>query len=154
MSESASKSRLNRDAVADNETIFDFLKRKKQFNLENTVNKSLIQHSHTKRKADIDYDDDFPQMKDLTKYHTHDSKKVARTTRQTITPRKLDFDEPQPANKSVKSRETNYIGSQQQNNQQSRPAKSFLAMISPLKNRPASALEERKDDQDNRSYNK
>ena len=52
MSFSANKHRLNRDTVADNETIFDFLKRKKQFNLENTLNKSLHQHSQTKRKND------------------------------------------------------------------------------------------------------
>ena len=53
MSDSAHK-RHNRDAVGDNETIFDFLKRKKQFNLENTVNRSA--HSNTKRKADPDLD--------------------------------------------------------------------------------------------------
>ena len=57
MSNSAQKHRLNRDAVGDNETIFDFLKRKKQFNLENTVNKSLNQHSYTKRKMDFDLED-------------------------------------------------------------------------------------------------
>ena len=54
MSNSAQKHRLNRDAVGDNQTIFDFLKRKKQFNLENTVNKSLNQQSSTKRKLDYD----------------------------------------------------------------------------------------------------
>lgn len=57
MSDSASKSRLNRDTVGDNETIFDFLKRKKQFNLQNTVNKSLHHHSYTKRKMDLDFED-------------------------------------------------------------------------------------------------
>lgn len=71
MSSSAHKQRLNRDTVADNESIFDFLKRKKQFNLENTVNKSFQSHSNTKRKADIDVEEEFPQTRDLTKYRTY-----------------------------------------------------------------------------------
>ena len=71
MSDSAQKNRLNRDTVADNETIFDFLKRKKHFNLENTVNKSFQGSSHTKRKAQIDLEEEFPQTKDLTKYRTY-----------------------------------------------------------------------------------
>jgi hypothetical protein len=33
MSESAYKSAFNRDSVGDNETLFDFLKRKKKYNL-------------------------------------------------------------------------------------------------------------------------
>jgi len=41
---SGSARKLNRDAVGDNETMFDFLKRKKQFNLENTI------HSHSNNK--------------------------------------------------------------------------------------------------------
>lgn len=57
MSESASKSQLNRDVAADNETLFDFLKRKKKYNLENTVNKSLYHHSYTKKKIDLDVED-------------------------------------------------------------------------------------------------
>lgn len=69
MSESASKSHLNRDIAADNETLFDFLKRKKKYNLENTVNKSLIHHSYTKKKMDMDIDDEYPQTKEeRTKY--------------------------------------------------------------------------------------
>ena len=54
MSDSAKKYQLNRDNVGDNETLFDFLKRKKKFNLENTVNKSLYQHTYTKKKLDFD----------------------------------------------------------------------------------------------------
>ena len=57
MSSSAKKHSLNRDTVGDNETIFDFLKRKKQFNLENTVNKSANNQSYTKRKIDADFED-------------------------------------------------------------------------------------------------
>ncbi len=57
MSESASKSQLNRDVAGENETLFDFLKRKKKYNLENTVNKSLHHHSYTKKKIDLDVED-------------------------------------------------------------------------------------------------
>lgn len=57
MSDSAYKSQINRDSVADNETLFDFLKRKKKYNLENTVNKTLFQHSNTKKKFDLGDDE-------------------------------------------------------------------------------------------------
>jgi len=57
MSVSARKAGENRDAVGDNETLFDFLKRKKKFNLENTINKSLQQQSVTKKKFDLELED-------------------------------------------------------------------------------------------------
>jgi|688.fasta_scaffold99863_1 hypothetical protein len=50
MSASANK---NRDIVGENETLFDFLKRKKKYNL----NKTLVQHSYTKKKFDYDNED-------------------------------------------------------------------------------------------------
>lgn len=59
MSRSSSKNN-NRDTVGEGETLFDFLKRKKKIALESTVNKSLAQHSHTKKKIDFDLDDDYP----------------------------------------------------------------------------------------------
>jgi hypothetical protein len=54
MSLSASKSHLNRDIAGENETIFDFLRRKKKYNLENTVNQSN-HHSYTKKKNRCGY---------------------------------------------------------------------------------------------------
>ncbi len=91
MADSGRKSRLNKDTVGDNETIFDFLKRKKQVNLEQTVNKSLHQHSSTKQKNDIEVEEVLPQTRDLSKYYTHDmSNKYARTAKpQSITPHKI-----------------------------------------------------------------
>ena len=44
------KSNRNLDTVADSETIFDFLKRKKFCKLEATLNKSSAEKSKTKRK--------------------------------------------------------------------------------------------------------
>ena len=88
MSDSAHKHRLNRDTVGESESIFDFLRRKKQFNLENTVNKSF-QGSQTKRKVEVDLDDEFPQTRDLTKYRTYEHSRLAQTSRQTITPTKI-----------------------------------------------------------------
>jgi hypothetical protein len=69
------------------------LKRKKQFNLENTVNKSLLFNSNNKPKYEIDLEDEFPQTKDHSKYHTYDiSNKYARTAKpQSITPKKIEF---------------------------------------------------------------
>lgn len=54
MSASANK---NRDIVGENETLFDFLKRKKKYNIYNTLNKTLVQHSYTKKKLDYDNED-------------------------------------------------------------------------------------------------
>lgn len=91
MSASATKSQLNRDTAGDNETLFDFLKRKKKYALESTVNKSLHHHSYTKKKIDLDVDDDFPQVKDeRTRYTQYQSNNEAnRGTRQHITPKKI-----------------------------------------------------------------
>lgn len=89
MSESIKKSSMNRDTVNNNETIFEFLKRKKQYNLENTVNKSQ-RNSSTKRKVDYDIEDDFPQTRDLTKYRTTEQYH-SYTSRPNITPKKIQF---------------------------------------------------------------
>ena len=94
MSASARKKGGNRDTIGDNENLLDFLKRKKQFNLENTVSKSFGPHSHTKKKVDFELNDDFPAIKeDRTRHHQYQSgREASRAARQTITPRKLDFD--------------------------------------------------------------
>lgn len=99
MSESIKKSSLNRDTVNNNETIFEFLKRKKQFNLENTINQSQ-RSSSTKRKVDYDFEDDFPQTRDLTKYRTTEQYN-SYTSRPSITPKKIQFEEPEPQPKSA-----------------------------------------------------
>ncbi len=101
MISSARKSSLNRDIVNDNQTLFDFLKRKKQYNLENTVNKSLLQQSSTKRKVDIELEDSFPQTRDLTRNGAYDSGKHSYTARQTITPRKIEFEDSRSVEKSA-----------------------------------------------------
>lgn len=95
MSASATKAQLNRDTAADNETMFDFLKRKKKYALESTVNKTLHHHSYTKNKIDLDIDDDFPHVRDDRTRHTqHQSNNDAnRGTRQHITPKKIDFED-------------------------------------------------------------
>jgi hypothetical protein len=87
MSDSARKASMNRDTVNSNETIFEFLKRKKQFNLENTVNKSQ-RNSSTKRKVDFEIDEDLPQTRDLTKYRTLEQYN-SYTSRPNVTPKKI-----------------------------------------------------------------
>lgn len=90
---SASAGKRNWDTAADNETLFDFLKRKKKYALESTVNKTLHHHSHTKNRIDLDLDEDFPQVSDdrtrLTHYQSNNE--AHRGTRQHITPKKIDF---------------------------------------------------------------
>lgn len=91
MSASAHK---NRDTVGDNETLFDFLKRKKKYNLENTVNKTLVQHSQTKKKFDLDGDDNEYHKEDGFRSTNYQSNNEARRgTRETITPKKIEFED-------------------------------------------------------------
>lgn len=91
MSASANK---NRDTVGDNETLFDFLKRKKKYNLENTVNKTLVQHSQTKKKFDLDGDDnDYYKEQAIRSTNYQSNNEARRGTRETITPKKIEFDD-------------------------------------------------------------
>lgn len=91
MSASANK---NRDTVGDNETLFDFLKRKKKYNLENTVNKTLVQHSQTKKKFDMDGDDNEYEKEERFRSTNYQSNNEARRgSRETITPKKIEFDD-------------------------------------------------------------
>jgi hypothetical protein len=90
---SASAGKRNWDTAADNETLFDFLKRKKKYALESTVNKTLHHHSYTKNRVDLDVDEDFPQVRDDRTRHTQyqSNNEANRGYRQHITPKKIDF---------------------------------------------------------------
>ena len=72
---------------------------------------------------------------------------MAQTSRQTITPQKIDFEDQRQTNRSANNEASPVPAA---NN---RRGKSFLSMISPIKNRNNSALEERQDqkEKENRS---
>lgn len=92
MTDSARKLNPNRDSLFNNETMLQFLQRKKQVNLENTLQHS--QRHSTKKKYDVDLEEDLPQTRDLTKYRTTEQHH-SYISRPTVTPRKILFDEPQ-----------------------------------------------------------
>lgn len=82
--------------------MFDFLKRKKKYALESTVNKTLHHHSYTKNKIDLDVEDDFPQVTDHTPHvYPHSHNPPDRTARHHITPKKIDFEERPRSNRSI-----------------------------------------------------
>jgi hypothetical protein len=64
-----------------------------------------------------------------------------RGTRETITPKKIDFEEPKRNRSTFKEAP--------QTQAQTSQGKSFLSMISPIKARAGSALEEKHDDKEN-----
>lgn len=78
MTESSSKYQMNRDSVGENETLFDFLKRKKKYNLEGSVNKTLTQHSQTKKKLDVEHDSFINQRDERTKATNYQSNNEAK----------------------------------------------------------------------------
>ena len=76
---------------------------------------------------------------------------MAHTARQTITPKKIEFDDQKPTNRSVNKEVSPNPQPSQANNIR---GKSFLAMISPIKNRSSSALEERNNPNENDNKSK
>lgn len=141
MSESGSKQQMNRDGVGENETLFDFLKRKKKYNLENTLNKTLFQQSLTKKKIEPPTEDEPLRDERTRATHYQSNNDPKKATRETITPKKIEFDDPKRNKSTLK--ET----SQPQNapNQ----GKSFLSMISPLKSRGPPAVDYENDNKEN-----
>ena len=93
---------------------------------------------------DLDLDDDFPQEENITKntYEYQSTKQAPRRAKQSITPKKIDFEDRQePINVNREPTPNKTAGNPQ--------GKSFLALISPLKHRANSALEENKCDKQN-----